>query len=567
MGINEWSVERLARLGLANLPLGQGAWAAIRLASMFPEAEEAWRRLRDGQVDVPLLFGENAEAVIARANQIDPETQATRTENAGLRFLIPSDSEWPTSINDDLFGLGVIDPGGMPVGLWVKGPGDLAGWSSNSVAMVGSRAATGYGEAVAGTMASEVARDGTRTVISGGAFGIDTASHRGALSENGRTIAVLSRGIDWPYPSTLFDTIAEQGLLVSEYPPGVTVSRTAVSQRNRLIAAMSQGVVVVEGSANSGAVNVVGWAEALHRPVMAVPGPVTSANSALPNQLIQDQRAILVKDASDVTLRLSHAADAPTVGIAPVIDLNPAELQPKQAGSFPINDSAIHDVVCTRDGDGVHVNVDQVIVDSSPSGFEFGYKGSGPSDLALNILAPAIGEEDARRLHLQFRDDLIATIPRQGGTITAAQIHGWLDKAQQADGYGVGVPFDQPKLTPSQPDLTARAVEMVDKWLAALKDDPEVRRITDLPSATQLRRDAVVALHAADNAGLGDQTEQQLSAKLGESTGAVLVDQLRHEGVYGMTRPATTGQSRDRTPDEPYPQPQLATPGQPRLML
>jgi len=237
-----------------------------------------------------------------------------RTDDAGLRFIIPGDPEWPAKL-DDLVGVRFdMRPTEPPVGLWVTGPGNLAEWTNNAIAMVGSRAATRYGESVAMSFAQDLASgrntfdpDGpplaARTIMSGGAFGIDAASHRGALQSGGRTIAVAAGGLDINYPpgnSGLLDLIREKGLMVSEYPPGMAPQRPQFLERNRLIAALSDGVVVVEAALRSGARNTASWAHAIGRPIMAVPGPVTSAMSVTPHRLIQDGRASLVTTPADV---------------------------------------------------------------------------------------------------------------------------------------------------------------------------------------------------------------------------------------------------------------------------
>lgn len=125
-----------------------------------------------------------------------------------------------------------------------------------------------------------VARD--VTVVSGAAFGIDGAAHRAALAGEGLTVAVLAGGIDVPYPaghSALLHRIGKDGLVISEYPPGVRPNRVRFLTRNRLVAALSGATVVVEAGVRSGAANTAGWAAALGRSVCAVPGPVTSAAS------------------------------------------------------------------------------------------------------------------------------------------------------------------------------------------------------------------------------------------------------------------------------------------------
>jgi DNA processing protein len=198
-----------------------------------------------------------------------------------------------------------------PTKLWVRGNGDLAELTQRAVAVVGSRACTQYGEHVAANLGLHLS---TRswTVVSGGAYGIDSAAHRGVLAANGDTVAVLACGLDRPYPASnasLFNRIAEYGLVVSAYEPGTPPSRDRFLARNRLIAAMCQGLVVVEAAARSGSMHAATCALELGRPVMAVPGPVTSAMSAGTHRLIRDG-AQLVRDADDVTEVLASRVEA-----------------------------------------------------------------------------------------------------------------------------------------------------------------------------------------------------------------------------------------------------------------
>jgi DNA processing protein len=170
------------------------------------------------------------------------------------------------------------------------------------VAVVGSRSATTYGAGVAGELAAGLAGAG-QTVVSGAAFGIDQAAHRAALATRGPTVAVLACGADRAYPAAhqrLLDYIADVGVIVSEAPIGGAPTRIRFLARNRLIAALSQGTVVVEAAVRSGALNTASWASALGRVVMGVPGPVTSEPSGGVHQLIRSRDALLVTRAEEV---------------------------------------------------------------------------------------------------------------------------------------------------------------------------------------------------------------------------------------------------------------------------
>jgi len=215
-------------------------------------------------------------------------------QDGGLRLVVPDDPEWPTQLDD----LGDA----RPLLLWVRGATDLRYACRNSVAVVGARAASGYGSHVALQLAAALGERGL-TVISGGAYGIDSNAHRGALAADGLTVAVLAGGLNYGYPrghADLFAAIAAQGILVSECPPDQGPTRPGFLIRNRLIAALARGTVVVEAAVRSGALNTARHARELRRPVMAVPGPVTSEVSAGCHELIREYGAMCVTGARDV---------------------------------------------------------------------------------------------------------------------------------------------------------------------------------------------------------------------------------------------------------------------------
>lgn len=222
----------------------------------------------------------------------------------GARLVIPEDEEWPAW---PLLALQVATGRGIqglapPLGLWVRGGLRLDEAADAAVAIVGARAATGYGEYTAAELAHGLAAEDV-PVFSGAAYGIDGAAHRGALAAGGVTVAVLGCGLDAGYPAghiALLDRIAEHGLVVSEYPPGTTPARHRFLVRNRLIAALSEGTVVVEAGVRSGARNTASTAGALGKVVMAVPGSVSSAMSIGCHELIRDAGATLVASVGDV---------------------------------------------------------------------------------------------------------------------------------------------------------------------------------------------------------------------------------------------------------------------------
>ncbi len=212
----------------------------------------------------------------------------------GIRLVVPGDAEWPGQL--DVLG------DGRPLGLWVRGNADLRYACLRSVAVVGTRAATAYGAHVCGEMAVALAERGW-TIISGGAFGIDGCAHRGALAVAGVTVAVLPCGVDRDYPLAhhgLFGAVRERGATVSEWPPGRLPTKPGFLVRNRVISALSRGTVVVEAALRSGALNTARHARDQGRPLMAVPGPVTSVQSAGCHEIIRDWGAVCVTAAQDV---------------------------------------------------------------------------------------------------------------------------------------------------------------------------------------------------------------------------------------------------------------------------
>jgi len=252
-------------------------------------------------------------ALAQELSRVDPAQVLEQAAGHGIRFIVPGDAEWPTQL-DALRNAGALhDRGGEPVGLWVRGAHDLRQLAGNAVAVVGSRAATSYGTEQATELSRDLAKMG-HTVISGAAYGVDQAAHRGALLAGGPTIAVMPCGVDRPYPTAhaqLLDTIAERGLVVSEAPPGTVPTRTRFLARNRITAGLAEGTVVVEGAVRSGALNTAHWTTNLHRPLMGVPGPVSSAASTAVNQLIRLGHASAVTTAQDVvTDVMTHQARA-----------------------------------------------------------------------------------------------------------------------------------------------------------------------------------------------------------------------------------------------------------------
>ncbi|WP_035748838.1 DNA-processing protein DprA [Glycomyces sp. NRRL B-16210] len=234
-----------------------------------------------------------------RADQL-----ASATADCGARFLVPGDPDWPDQLRDLMLVCDANEPHVRPPrGLWVRGEHDLAQLCRRSVAIVGSRAATEYGQHLADDLAADLTEAGW-TVVSGGAFGIDRAAHLGALARGGATVSVLASGVELPYPKanrSMFDLIAQRGLLLSEWPPGASAMKHRFLTRNRVIAALTAGTVVIEAANRSGARNTARHAAELGRVLMFTPGLVTSSQSAGVHQLAREPwEARLVTRAEEV---------------------------------------------------------------------------------------------------------------------------------------------------------------------------------------------------------------------------------------------------------------------------
>lgn len=264
--------------------------------------------------EVPGLDEERAATWRTRA-RMAPEDLAERilaeTKRHGLQILIPGDAAWPKELDQ----LGDR----APFALWVQGDaGILERGAEARLAVTGSRAATGYGAHVTTEIAGDLARQRVQ-IVSGGQYGVDASAHRVTLLEGGTTLAVLPGGLDRPYPAghdELFRQIAKSGLLLSELPPNTPPTRHRIQQRSRIMAALSDGVLVTEAGMRSSTLWTVSEAGNLNRPVGAVPGPVTSPSSTGCNWLIQGRAAHLIIGSGDArtfllsgNARLGHRLD------------------------------------------------------------------------------------------------------------------------------------------------------------------------------------------------------------------------------------------------------------------
>ncbi|ASD22408.1 DNA-protecting protein DprA [Cryobacterium sp. LW097] len=279
--VEAWPPDRLA----GTLTDSVGEHEASDPSGLRPELEQALARWR------PRL----SSTEVIRSLQ-----QARRT---GTALLLPNDPLWPRAVDD----LGRH----APLALWWRGQPDALAALRHSIALVGARAATGYGEHVAMEAAAGLVDRGL-AIVSGAAYGIDGMAHRSALASNGATVAFLAGGVDRFYPSghdALLTRIVEAGAVLSELPCGAPPTKWRFLQRNRLIAASSAATVVLEAGWRSGSLNTAGHAAALGRPLGAVPGPVTSPTSAGCHRLLRDYDAICVTSAADMAELIGLGVD------------------------------------------------------------------------------------------------------------------------------------------------------------------------------------------------------------------------------------------------------------------
>ena len=306
-GTDGFDPETLARATWSRIAEPGDVVAGALVAALGAEPALAW--LREATTGRGVHLGPDASHAVAprralaagvdrwtpRLARLDPVRELELLARLGGVVVHPGMPGWPAGMND-------LGPAAPPC-LWVRGDVDLGGALRRSVALVGARAATSYGEHVAADLAAELVQL-RFSVVSGGAYGIDAAAHRGALAVGGCTVVFLAGGVDRPYPTGNADllerVLAGGGAVVSEVPPGSVPSKTRFLQRNRLIAAAAGATVVVEAAWRSGALNTAGHAAALLRPVGAVPGPVTSMASVGCHRLLRDGVAVCVTDATEI---------------------------------------------------------------------------------------------------------------------------------------------------------------------------------------------------------------------------------------------------------------------------
>jgi DNA processing protein len=293
--------DRLARAALTYLAAPADPLLGELLQVLDPSSVLA--SIRSGAVpagvtgQLPRYRAASLSSMVARWNARMPAVPAdavARHEARGIQLLCPDDPGWPPQLDD----LGTA----RPLALWVRGTVGLRSCCAQSIAVIGARAATAYGEHASTEIAAALGEEGW-AVISGGARGIDACAHRAALAAGGRTVAVLACGPDVDYPRDhrdLFAEIAAHGAVISESPPETRPDRPRFLLRNRIIAALASGTVVVEAARRSGTISAAGHAEDLRRPLMAVPGPITSAMSAGCHDLMREHHAACVTSGAEV---------------------------------------------------------------------------------------------------------------------------------------------------------------------------------------------------------------------------------------------------------------------------
>ena len=305
--VSAWAAERFARATWSGIAepgdvaagtLVRALGAAGALRALVERHSPA--RLRADVIATGTEFGSEREVALAierwmpRLAANSALTSMRLAGQCGARLLTPADDAWPAGLSD-------LDAH-EPLALWVRGAPDSVAAVGHSLALVGARAATGYGEHVAMELSAGLCDRGYG-IVSGAAYGIDGMAHRAALASSGLTIAFLAGGVDRSYPSghdSLLSRIASEGVIVSVLPCGAPPTKWRFLQRNRLIAAVSKATIVIEAGARSGSLNTAAHAASMGRPLGAVPGPVTSAASAGCHRLLREFDAVCVTSADEV---------------------------------------------------------------------------------------------------------------------------------------------------------------------------------------------------------------------------------------------------------------------------
>ena len=307
-----------------NLIEGVGPVRVRQLLEFFGDAPAILKASQSQLLQVRGIGADTAEAISNWEKSADLAGELKRIADFGCRVVIQSDEEYPASLRE------IYDP---PVVLYLKGA--LTAKDKNAVAMVGSRQTTHYGIETARKLAYQLAYVGV-TVVSGGARGIDTAGHQGALAAKGRTVCVLGTGINTVFPpenKDLFDRIAENGAVMTQFPFNRNGDKQSFAIRNRIVAGMTLGTVVVEADLHSGALITANFATEYGRQVFAVPGRIDSPRSKGCHDLIK-KGAKLCESAEDILSEFEYlfpASNKPPspgeTGVLPALELSKTEQQ------------------------------------------------------------------------------------------------------------------------------------------------------------------------------------------------------------------------------------------------
>ena len=305
-----------------NLNEGVGPVRVRQLLEFFGDAPSILKASKSQLLQVRGIGEDTAESIASWEKSTDLTSELKRITDSGCRVVIPADEEYPASLRE------IYDP---PIVLYVKGA--LTAKDKNAVAMVGSRQTTHYGIETARKLAYQLAYVGV-TVVSGGARGIDTAAHQGALAAKGRTVCVLGTGINTVFPpenKELFDRIAENGAVMTQFPFNRNGDKQSFAIRNRIVAGMTLGTVVVEADLHSGALITANFATEYGRQVFAVPGRIDSPRSKGCHDLIK-KGAKLCEGAEDILSEFEYlfpsSSKPPSpgeTGVLPALELSANE--------------------------------------------------------------------------------------------------------------------------------------------------------------------------------------------------------------------------------------------------
>ena len=299
-----------------------------QLLEHFGDAPSILRATRQQLLGARGIGEETAAAISSWEKSVDLDAELKRVSDFHCHILTQQDPEYPPSLRE------IYDP---PIVLYVKGR--LTDRDRNAVALVGSRQTTHYGLETARKLGYQLAYTGV-TVVSGGARGIDTAAHQGAMSAKGRTVAVLGTGINIVFPpenKELFDRIAENGAVITQFPFNRSADKQTFPIRNRIVAGMTLGTVVIEATLNSGALITANFATDYGRQVFAVPGPITSPRRKGCHDLIK-KGAKLCEGAEDILSEFEYLfppsnrpATTEQAGHLPALELSENEQKILQA--------------------------------------------------------------------------------------------------------------------------------------------------------------------------------------------------------------------------------------------